>query len=376
MLFWVVAAALTLIASLAVLMPLMRGTNGIRSGLDVEVYRDQLVEVGRDLARGLIGPTEAEQAKAEIGRRILRIDAEAQRGEARKSTATPRRMAAIAVLAVPLASWALYTIYGSPSLPSQPLATRNETDPSQRSIRDLVAQAETHLAANPDDARGWEVLAPIYMRTGRYQDAVTAYRNAIRLSGATAQRQADLGEAIASAAGGVVNAEAEKTFEQALIQNKDNPKARYYLAMAMAQDGKKAEAVEALRLMQAGLPAGSPWRAPVDETIASLEQQPPAQPTPGASGPSAAEIEAAQSMSTEDRSAMIEQMVVGLDQKLREQPDDVEGWKRLVRSYAVLGKPEQARDALKRALAALGETSDKGRQISAFASSLNISATE
>ena len=59
-----------------------------------------------------------------------------------------------------------------------------------------MAQVEAHLESKPDDGRGWEVVAPVYLRLGRFEDAVKARRNALRLNGASADREADLGEAL------------------------------------------------------------------------------------------------------------------------------------------------------------------------------------
>ena len=191
MLFWVIAALLTLGASLTVLLPLARrSTAGAADGVhDLEVYRDQLAELDRDAARGLIQPAEAGEARAEIARRILKADKAASSAAVRANGRSARAIGMAAVLAVPLVSWGIYAAIGSPDLPSQPLAARLEKNPADSTVDELVAQAEAHLVANPDDGRGWDVLAPIYSRLGRYGEAVTAYRNAIRLDGASGARE-------------------------------------------------------------------------------------------------------------------------------------------------------------------------------------------
>ena len=93
-------------------------------------------------------------------------------------------------------------------------------------LDNLVAQVEAHLEKNPTDGRGWTVLAPVLVRLGRFDDAVSAYRNVIAYAGDSADRRADLGEAMAGAAGGVVTAEAKAEFERAVAQNADEPKAQ------------------------------------------------------------------------------------------------------------------------------------------------------
>lgn len=375
MLFWVIAAILTLGASLAVLLPLTGGMKGASPAgdHDLEVYRDQLSELDRDVARGLIQPGEAEEARAEIGRRILRLGAAERPGSANPASSRGARLvASVAVLAVPLLSWGLYGMLGSPDLPSQPLVERLAKSPADSSVDELVARAEAHLAANPSDGKGWDVLAPIYLRLQRFPDAVTAYRNAIRLDGDSAVRQSGLGEAIANAAGGIVSADAQNAFEAALKLDPANAKANFYLGVGLAQEGRKDEAVAAWQKMLGQLPPDSPWRRAVQQALAEAGQ--PAGPP--SSGPDAQQMEAAQQMSPQDRQAMIETMVAGLDDKLKHNPRDEEGWMRLIRSYVVLGKADQARDALGRAVAAFGADSEQARKFTAFAASLGVTATE
>jgi cytochrome c-type biogenesis protein CcmH len=380
MFFWFVAALLTLGASLAVLMPLARGGRPVPAAADhdLEVYKDQLKELERDAQRGLIKPAEAEQARAEIGRRILKLGAGTEQGQPDVAAPPLARMAGMAaVLAVPVISWAFYGYLGSPDLPSQPLQARLEADPVKNSIDELVARAEKHLAANPDDGKGWDVLAPVYLRMGRFDDAVGAYGAAIRLEGSTAAREVGLGEAIASAAAGVISDEAQTAFERALRLEPDHPKARFYLASALAQDGRMQEAVAGWQAMLADLPPDSPWRKPTEEALAEAGNRLAGGKEPAAApGPTQEEIEAAASMTGAERTAMIETMVAGLDEKLRQNPKDPEGWQRLVRSYMVLGRRTDAQGALKRGLAALGDDSPDAVALSEFSAALGLTPTE
>ncbi|MBZ9674815.1 c-type cytochrome biogenesis protein CcmI [Mesorhizobium sp. ES1-1] len=378
MLFWVIAALLTLGASLAVLLPLATGRRLALSSRDhdLAVYRDQLAELDRDGARGLIKPAEATEARAEIARRILRLDSADQAGDASpgRAPAVARLVATAAVLIVPLVSWGLYSQLGSPDLPSQPLSERLAKNPADSSVDELVARAEAHLAANPSVGRGWDVLAPVYLRMQRFSDAAGAYRNAIRLDGDSAVRQAGLGEAIAGAAGGIVSADAQDAFEAALKLDPANAKASFYLAVALAQEGRGKEAAAAWQAMLARLPPDSPWRSAVGQALAKAAS--PEVAAGGTNGPDAAAVDAASAMSPADRQAMIGTMVAGLDGKLRQNPRDPEGWMRLVRSYVVLGKTDQARDALGRAISVFGTGSEEARKFTAFAASLGLTATE
>jgi cytochrome c-type biogenesis protein CcmH len=384
MVFWIVLGLLTVIASLAIILPLAGARSDVAAARehDLEVYKDQLAEVERDAARGLIGTEEAAQARAEIGRRILRIEAE-RRGEAGtpRDSAMVRGLAMAAVVAVPLLSWGLYSAIGSPDLPGQPLAERLAKAPGDSTIEELVARAEAHLRANPEDGRGWDVLAPIYLRVERPGEAVTAYRNAMRLLGETAPRATGLGEALMASAGGVVTAEAVAAFERAAALDPADPRPRFFIATAKAQEGRFGEAAQDLRAVMAGLPEGSPWAGVIGQALAQAEQAAGETPQAGtaaaeAPGPTREDVEAAQEMSPEDRSDMIEIMVARLDERLRENPQDPEGWQRLVRSYLVLERRDEAREALARGVAALGADSEAARALTAFAAGLGVETTE
>lgn len=373
MAFWIAAAFLTFGACLAIILPAMRARAAAPAAAhDIAVYRDQLAEVSRDAARGLIGASEAEEAKAEIGRRILRSGgADSAETAPRPVPRLSRALTAAAILAVPLVSWGMYSLLGSPSLPSQPLTARVSTDPAESSVEDLVARAEAHLAANPDDGRGWDVLAPIYVRLDRGSDAVAAYRNAIRLEGASAAREAGLGEALATEARRVTP-EAKAAFQRALALEPGQPKAAFYMASALAQDGLFVEAAAAWRALLPSLAADSPWRKPTEQAIAEAEQR----AGTAAPGPTASDVAAAQDMTPEDRLAMVQGMVAQLDAKLRENPKDAEGWRRLVRSYMVLGQEPLARDALSRGIAAFGAGTAEAAALTDFAAALGLPATD
>lgn len=385
--FWLVAALLTLAAALAVMFPFLRPPRhrADESEHDLEVYRDQLGELERDVARGTIGREEAAEARAEIGRRILRLERSGG-GGARATGKGGRITVAAAILAVPLVSWSFYTAVGSPGLPSEPLEARLTKDPKDSTLQELVARAERHLAQNPRDARGWDVLAPVYFRLGRYTDAENAYRQAINLSGSTAARQAGLGEAITAGGGGVVSAEAEEAFQRALDLEPTASKPRFFLAMAKAQEGQTGEARTMWKAMQDDLPPDSPWRSAVEQALTQLGPaggeagtavavKPEGAAAPAdAPGPSKDEVAAAARMAPKDRMAMIEGMVSRLDQRLREEPGDAEAWQRLIRSYLVLGHKEKAADVLKRGVVALGSDTDKAKELRAFAAAQGLEA--
>jgi cytochrome c-type biogenesis protein CcmH len=376
MTLWFVLALMTLAAVFAVLWPLSRrdrqDSDGAgRSGSDLAVYRDQLAEIDRDVAAGLIGTAEAEAARIEVSRRLIAA-ADRQDGEAaapqRGAVFRRRAVALLALVLLPLGALALYLSLGSPRLPGLPLAARVQEAPATRSLESMVAQVEAHLERNPDDGRGWEVLAPVYMRAGRFEEAVRARRNALRLLGATAPREADLGEAMVAAADGMVTAEAKTAFERALSLDKADVKARYYTGLAAEQDGRPQEAVRLWRELLASAPADAPYRPLIQSSLARLA------PTAGGTeaGPSAEDMAAAGQLTPEQRGEMIRGMVARLSERLKADGADLEGWQRLLRAYVVLGDPEKARAALADARKALGADAEKRKKLDEFARGLGL----
>src|SRR3954469_2950303 len=252
MALWLVLALLTAAAIFAVLWPLGRVRATAAAGNDIAVYRDQLEEIARDRAAGLIGEAEAEAARVEVSRRLIAAaDAVHRDPSVPGGRLRPRVAALAALIAVPLIGAGLYLTLGSPELPGQPLASRETTPLQDRSLDRLVAQVESHLEKNPEDGRGWEVVGPVYMRIGRFNDAVKARRNSLRINGPTAEREADLGESLMAEANGVVTAEAKAAFERALTLDAKHNKARFFLAVAAHQDGQQEKAASIWRAMLA-----------------------------------------------------------------------------------------------------------------------------
>ncbi len=368
MTLWLAFALMTAAAIFAVLWPLGRRT-AAAGGSDIAVYRDQLDEIARDRASGLIGEAEAEAAKVEVSRRLI---AAADAADTEKSTSgqSPlwrRRATAIAGLVLlPAGATALYLAIGSPQLPGQPLAARMAAVQQDRSIQTLISQVEAHLERNPNDARGYEVIAPVYLRLGRFGDAVNARRRLLALSGETAERQADLGEALAAAGNGVITVEAKAAFERALALDPADMKAKFFIGVAAEQDGDKPRAAAIWTAMLKEAPADAPWAPMVRESLVRVGVTPPspvAPPIAGMAAPSASDVAAASGMSEQDRGDMIRGMVARLADRLKEDGNDLEGWQRLLRAYMVLGDRDNATAAAGDAKKALADDPDKLRQI-------------
>lgn len=372
---WLVFLLMTAAAIFAVLWPLARKTP-LREGSDIAVYRDQLDEIQRDRATGLIGEAEAEAARVEVSRRLIAAadTAEAQKPQERPSSLVYRRATAIAALVLlPVGAFALYLTIGSPGLPGEPLASRVQPAAEGGSIQAMIAEVENHVAHNPGDAKGWEVLAPVYMRLGRYDDAVRAWRHVIDLRGSSAEREANYGEAMVAAANGVVTADAKAAFDRAIALDKDNPMARYYMGMAAEQDGRRADAEKIWNDLIASAPPGAPWIAVVRNALArNAPATAPQAPPNGMPGPSSDDMAAAAQMSPDQRNQMIQGMVARLADKLKADGSDLAGWERLLRAYMVLGERDKARAAAADARKALAGDADKLRQLNDVIKVLNV----
>ncbi|HEX8665740.1 MAG TPA: c-type cytochrome biogenesis protein CcmI [Beijerinckiaceae bacterium] len=371
MAIWVVFALMTGAAVLAVLWPLSRPpARPAEERVETKFYRDQIAEIDRDVERGLLSAVEAEAARTEAGRRLLRATvARSAAGDAMGEPALRRRRAvsAIALSVVPLIALAIYGAYGSPQLPSQPLSARLQAQPERIDVAAAVARIEAHLAARPDDGRGWEVVAPVYARTGRFDDAARAYAAAIRLLGETAPRLTSYGEALVGAKDGVVPADARAAFEKALTHDPADPKALFYLAEAAGQDGDPVKALGYYADLMARSPADAPWLPLVRERMAKL---------PGGTTAQAAAAETVAALPAPDREVAIRGMVEGLAARLESAGGSPDEWTRLVRSYAVLGERDKARSALDKARQAVAENAPRREGLDALARELGLDGLE
>ncbi|MGE0240585.1 MAG: c-type cytochrome biogenesis protein CcmI [Parvibaculaceae bacterium] len=330
--FAVLAAAVVLAVSWPVLKA--RTAGPARAQYDEAVFRDQLAELERDRARGLIGTAEAEAARNEIARRLLSVG----RDEAAAAPSASGKWTILAAAAfIPVLSLAFYLALGAPGRPDMPLKARLDDAVANNDLLALMAKAETHLAEAPDDLRGWEILAPLYRGTERYADAAKAYANMLRLKGPDAGLYADYGEMLVLANTGLVPKDATQAFAEALKRDPKSPKARFYAGLALKQDGKAAEALALWQALLADTKPDDSWRRALEEQIASL--------SPGAPVLSDEQIAATDNMSAEDREKMIRGMVDGLEERLKSMPADLEGWQRLIKARAVLGEMDKARQA-------------------------------
>ncbi|WP_336487279.1 c-type cytochrome biogenesis protein CcmI [Methylobacterium nigriterrae] len=375
---WFILAFMTGAAVLALLWPMSRRAAGPvpesgQKATEAAFYEDQLAEIERDLGRGLIAPSEAEGARTEAARRLLRASRAPavadESGIAEPHLRQRRAASAFALSTIPLVALLAYGIYGSPDLPAQTAAERQAAQAGSQDLMRAIGQIEAKLATDPGDARGWSVLAPVYMRLGRFDDAAHAYEALSRLKGETPQVLAEWGEALVAAGNGVVSPEAKAIFARAAGLDASAAKPRFYLARAAEQAGDTDGAIRELTTLEQAGPADAPWLPLVRETLARLKKE----PVPEAAGASDRTAEPGAAPSA-DPNAAIRAMVDGLDQRLQKQGGSVDEWLRLVRSRSVLGERDKALAALERARSALGADGHALERLDAQAKELGLAA--
>jgi len=361
MILWLFLALMTAGAVFAVWWPLARRQPAVRSGSDVAVYRDQLDEIERDAAANLIGGVEAEAARIEVSRRLIAASEKAAAPAAPTAAAWLYRRSSLAaaILLLTVGAGALYLRLGSPNLAPVSMDAEASGRSLPQGIEQTVAEVEAFLEKNPRNGRGWELLAPVYIRLGRFEDAVKARRNALEILGPDAARLGDLGEAIYMAAGGVVTPEARDLFVRAEAADERDVMAQYYLGLGAKQEGRREEAVKRWRTIIEAAPKDAEYLPMINNALARIDQN--EAPRGGAAPPD------------HDGSAM-EGMVERLAERLKKDGSNVSGWVQLVRSYRVLAKTDKAAAAIADARAALAGNPESLQQFNQGLRSLETGA--
>lgn len=333
--FWIAFLCLSVLAAGAFVVPLWRVPTTGDDAAERAALKAELREADRDRKRGLIGDREFELARAEIARRLFRLDDAGERGFAHGSWSRSALVAC--AIAVPLVGLAAYWIIGSPAYADRPLAARSD-------LPVLVARAEAHLRRNPEDARGWLAIAPALRAVNRPAEAADAFAKALEYGAfADARRSAlltELAELRMLLANGLV-APVEATLQEAVGLDARNEKAAYYLALGAEQAGDAATGAKAWSDLLASFPdATGPWVDVARRRLAQLSAP---------AGPTRERAAAIAALPDAERRSMIDGMVASLAARLEAKPDDAAGWPRLVRSLAVLRRTDEARAALLKA---------------------------
>ncbi|AVJ27463.1 c-type cytochrome biogenesis protein CcmI [Achromobacter spanius] len=288
---WLIVLALLLATLLCLVPPLLRRTPAAETTSDASVrafYLAQREQLRRDLNNGALSPQAHARADEELQRDLLqdlamRRDPRARLGGQRAGIAA----ACVLTVAVPVAAVLLYGQLGNPRAAAT-IAMAQAPEPHAQEADNDMALAINALAqrlrASPDDADGWYMLARSYETLGRYNDAIAAYREVLRLVPGQPVVLADLADALLSARQGQPDEDSIAAVAQALQAEPDQPKALALAGMMAMRRGDAAEALTHWERLQRLLPADSDAARQIQTNIAQAR----AMATPTASATSAA----------------------------------------------------------------------------------------
>ena len=373
--FWAVTFALTLAVTLLLVRALTKAQKAGDDGAALKVYRDQLAEVDRDLARGVLSAPEAERLKTEVSRRLLDAD-RARRDAPLADGGRNPAIAALLILAAISVAVVGYLWLGAPNYPDLPYKQRlamaeqdylNRPDQTAAEAQatetpatdvdaeflDLMTKLRAAIEARPDDQTGLELLAKNEEKLGNFKAARKAMEHLVALkgAGATPAEHLQLAQIMIMAAGGYVSPQAEQQLMATLQSDPTNPLARYYTGLMFAQNQRPDRTFALWEPLLREGPETAPWIEPIRANLpqlaeaAGIKYQPSA-PMAATKGPSAGDIAAASEMSDADRQAMIAGMVDQLQTRLTTEGGAPQEWAQLITALSVQGKTDAAKAAL------------------------------
>ena len=228
---FVLAAALLVIAVLAILLrPLLRAPKVMsaanRQEANLEIFRDQLSELERDRSEGSLAEADFDQARDELQRRLL----DEIQTDAVPSARTGGRKTALALLVViPLAAAAGYQLLGNPQ-GLEPVHTQARMNAQE--MDEILSKLAAKLKANPDDSKGWVMLARSYKALGRFAESAEAYSHGGSLVDGDAVLVADYAEVLAQVNGGSLDGKPSELIARALNIDPSEPQALFLAGAA------------------------------------------------------------------------------------------------------------------------------------------------
>jgi cytochrome c-type biogenesis protein CcmH len=410
MTLWLILTAFMGGAALIVLAPFFFGSGAKETPTSLDVYKDQLAEIDRDKAQGLIDEAEAASARLEIERRILAAGRTDGGPVQAVSPNWQYHMVTGVSAIVVLGSVGLYATLGRPDLPSAPIqalaAAGQQTAPTTSQtagaketdgdVEALVKKVEKRVEENPNDPDSWRMLGWSYYNMGRNKDAVAAYRRAVDLQKDNPTLKALLGEAMVTEAGDTVTEAAMSVFNEVLTINPNDERARFFKGVSKAQKGDVQGAIDEWLALYKVAPADAQWAGDLRERIEETAKQAgidvsaklaEAKPATGATatasahpgaaatpGPTAADVENAKQLKPEDQQTMVAGMVDRLAGRLESSPKDPDGWIMLIRSRIVMKDAEKARAALEKAKTVFADDPETQKRILQAAEAMGVVA--
>ena len=381
MTLWIILTVLCTAAAVLVCIPLIRRYEqlGTPRKAAVAFYQDQLREIERDRAVGIIAAGEAELAAIEIQRRLLA----AAKAVETENPVSPhwRRAALLSVTGfVAIGGTAIYSYNGRPDLTSpRPQATSaaevNVPAAGAGDVAGKIAVLAARLQQSPGDAEGWRMLGWSYFNTQRYDDAANAYAKAVALQPGNVEFQSAHAEAMVQAAGGQVIPLALGIFEAVLKRDPKEFRSRFYIALAREQSGDFGQSLDLWTSLLADAPADAGWLVGVKTRIADLARK-TGSDAPGinASQPVSQPDVMTDTVAGQDQKAVIARMMAKLSAKLEANPVDRDGWAMMIRSLTVMGDKSGASKALEKARIIFSHDPAARAQIEEIAQSLGVTA--
>jgi cytochrome c-type biogenesis protein CcmH len=333
-----ISALLTLLVVAWLVRPLLRKPTG--SGISSEklnaaIHRDQLHALEADLARGVISQQDFETTRDELQLRLL-DDTESFEASPKNRKAgfwTPKRTSLAVGISLPVLALGLYLQLGTPEA-INPVATAESNDHQMKEMIDSLA---ARLKANPNDPKGWAMLARSYKAMGRFEEAQLAFEKAGDIVKTDPDLLVDHAELTAILAGNKLEGKPQQMIEEALRLNPEHPMGLMMAGVAAYQNADYKNAVTRWEKLLTMLPPDSPdaqqMQANIDDArakgglVATESNKLPPIPAGAAAG------------MTPDK---INDMVDRLAARLKDNPDDLAGWARLARAYKVQKRLDEA----------------------------------
>lgn len=330
-----------------------------------DLVQDLRIRALKDLdtarTEGLLSEADYQAERAEIARRLL-AEAAPKPPVSRLSPKAARLWLLAMVFASGVFSIGLYASLGAPDRPDQPFAARlarwthlAQSRPDQLAPEQLVAVLEQVKAKQKSDPAFWVFLGRAQTEAGQFMAAGRSFEHAVRLRPYDAEAWSLLGQALTRLNEGKVSPDAKAAFEQAL---KFNPKAQaalYFLGTAELAEGHVDKGMGYWQSLSKALSPGDPREAPLRVKMALVAKGQVAEALADPEDDRRAAVKAMATARPEDRQAMIEGMVEGLSARLKDKPNDPEGWVRLVKAYGVLGRKADQDAAYDRAVTLFGD---------------------
>jgi len=355
MVLWALLITVTLISCAILFYAGKTVSVNVDAETEIQAYaihqRGLLREIEADFAAGRISGLDAETAKGELAREILRQ----KKHDAIQKTpfgGQARGTILATLVGITIASVGTYALLGEPEMSAMPLAIRQPAQLENVNLDVAIAQVEARLAEFPDDVRGWQVLAPIYMRASRFEDAATAFRHILALSPVTADAEVDLAEALMMLKDGDTAGEPLVLLQSAAARDPGHVRSRFYLAGAAIQNEQYDQAVgmwrDVLRMSEGDEPWLAAARRGLEVAHAGSQGVDVSSPTFNP-----------EQQDAQNQQELIEGMVARLAERLASEGGTIEEWTQMVQSRLVLNQPDAAQDAYTAAKQAYPNANDR-----------------